>query len=237
MINYEEQVKLLIELQGLDSRIFKFEDELESIPEMIREMDEAFKEKSVNLKKAEDDFKALQVKRKQKEGDLEAKEGTIKKYQTQLYQVKTNKEYSALQGEIGRARADNSLIEEEIIKILDQIDAANSQISKEKELLKQEEAKLGVEKKRMSDDAGRIKTELEALEAQRHALAEKVDKDVLKKYERIVKSKDGLAVVPVTNEACQGCFRVMPPQVINEIKMKQAMVFCENCARILFIEE
>lgn len=237
MENFEEQIKLLIELQGLDSRIFKFEDELESIPENIKEMEEAFKEKSVNLKKAEDDLKALQVKRKQREGDLEAKEGTIKKYQTQLYQVKTNKEYSALQEEIGRARADNSLVEEDIIKMLDQIDAANTQIANEKEVLKQEEVKLGAEKKRMNDDAGRIKTELEALKTQRKALAEKVDKDILKKYERIVKSKDGLAVVPVANEACQGCFRVMPPQVINEIKMKTAMVYCENCARILYIEE
>jgi len=228
---------LLIELQGLDAHIFKLEDELESIPEKTGQMEEAFKEKSVNLKKAEDDLKALQVKRKQREGDLEAKEGTIKKYQTQLYQVKTNKEYSALQEEIGRVRADNSLIEEEIIKILDQLDAANAQIAKEKELLKQEEANLGAEKKRMGDDAGRIKTELEGLKAQRQALAVKVDKDILKKYERIIKSKDGLAVVPVANEACQGCFRVMPPQVINEIKMKQAMIFCENCARILYIEE
>jgi predicted nucleic acid-binding Zn-ribbon protein len=29
----------------------------------------------------------------------------------------------------------------------------------------------------------------------------------------------------------------MPPQVINEIKMKSSLVFCENCARILYIEE
>ncbi len=237
MINYEEQVKLLIELQGLDSHIFKMDSELESIPQKVKQMDEAFKEKSVNLKKAEDDLKALQVKRKEREGDLEGKEGTIKKYQSQLYQVKTNKEYTALQGEIERVRADNSLIEEDIIKILDRIDAENVRIAKEKDFLKQEEVKLNEDKKRLNDEAGRLKAELEGIRTQRQALVEKVDKDTLKKYERIVKSKDGLAVVPVAGEACQGCFRVMPPQVINEIKMKQAFVFCENCARLLYIEE
>lgn len=237
MTNYEEQLKLLIELQGLDSHIFKMESELESMPQKMKQMDEAFKEKSVNLKKAEDDLKALQVKRKEKEGDLEAKEGTIKKYQTQLYQVKTNKEYSALQQEIERVRADNSIIEEEIIKILDQMDAENVRIAKEKDLLKQEEGKLNEEKKRLNDEVVRVKTELENVVSQRKLLAEKVDKDILKKYERIVKSKDGLAVVPVANDACQGCFRVMPPQVINEINMRQGLVVCENCARILYIEE
>ena len=59
----------------------------------------------------------------------------------------------------------------------------------------------------------------------------------VKKYERIIKSKDGLAVVTIANDACQGCFRVMPPQVVNEIKMNDELVFCENCARILYIEE
>lgn len=237
MINYEEQIKLLVELQGLDTRIFKSEYELKSIPQKAKQMDEDFKEKSANLKKCEEDLKALQVKRKDKEGELEGKEGTIKKYQSQLYQVKTNKEYSALQEEIGRVRADNSLIEEDIIKILDQIDAENARIAKEKETLKQEEGKLNEEKKRFNEDVERIKKDLEGIKIQRKALAEKVDKDVLRKYERIVNSKDGMAVVPIANEACQGCFRVMPPQVINEIKMMSGIVVCENCARILYIEE
>ena len=236
-INLEEQVKLLVELQGLDSHIFRLEDELESIPETIKNMEGAFKEKSSDLKKLEEAVKALQLKRKEKEGELETKEGSIRKYQTQMYQVKTNKEYTALQEEIGRVKADNSLIEEDIIKILDQIDAENKKITKEKEFLKEEEVKLNEEKKRLSEEADRIKTELGGLKTQRAALAEKVDKTILSKYERIVKNKDGLAVVPVANDACQGCYRMMPPQVINEIRMKKELIFCENCARILYIEE
>ena len=237
MQNLEEQIKLLVELQGLDTQIFKLEDELESIPKEIKDKEDDFKEKSGNLKKLEDNLRALQVKRKEKEVELETKEGSIKKYQTQMFQVKTNKEYTAFQEEIGRARADNSLIEEDIIRLIDQIDAENKTIAKEKELLKQGEATLGEEKKRLNEDAGRIKSELDKLKAQRLGLSGKVEKTVLAKYERIVKSKDGLAVVPVVNDSCHGCFRILPPQVINEIRMKTDLVFCENCARILYIEE
>ena len=119
MQNLEEQIKLLVELQGLDTQIFKLEDELESIPKEIKDKEDDFKEKSGNLKKLEDNLRALQVKRKEKEVELETKEGSIKKYQTQMFQVKTNKEYTAFQEEIGRARADNSLIEEDIIRLLE----------------------------------------------------------------------------------------------------------------------
>jgi predicted nucleic acid-binding Zn-ribbon protein len=236
-IDFSEQIKLLVELQGLDTQIFRREDELESIPQRIGEMDEHFKEKAVNLKALEDGVKALQVKRKEREGDLQAKEDAIKKFQSQMYQVKTNKEYSAFQDEISRARADGSLIEEDIIKIFDQVDAENKKVAQEKEYLKKEEIALAGEKKKLDEDSARIKKELEALKAQRAELAKKVDPKVLVTYDRIVASKDRLAVVPVANESCQGCFRIMPPQVINEIRMKDALIVCENCARILYIEE
>lgn len=236
-INLEEQIKLLIELQGLDTHIFKLEDELGSIPKRIQASDEEYKNKMDDLKRIEEEYKALQVKKKQRDGDLETKEGAIKKFQTQMYQVKTNKEYTAFQEEIARTKADTSLIEEEIIKLLDEMDEENKKIAKEKEFLKQEEAKLAEEKKRLNDEADRVKTELEDIKKQRSVLAARVDKAVLAKYDRIIRNKDGLAVVPVANEACQGCFRIMPPQVINEIKMKDQLIFCENCARILYIEE
>ena len=237
MINLEEQIKLLVEMQGLDTQIFKLEGELTAIPLEIKKMEEDFKEKTANLKKLEEGLKALQVKRKEREGDLESKEGTIKKYQIQLYQLKTNKEYATMQEEIGRVKADNSVIEEEIIRLLDQIDAENRMIQKEKEFLKAEEIKLSAEKKDREDKSKRIETELKDRNLQREALAVKVDKMILVKYERIINSKEGLAVVPVRTDACQGCFRIMPPQVINEIKMKTDLIFCDNCARILYIEE
>lgn len=236
-IDFGEQIKLLVELQGLDSRIFRLEDELEQIPRTINDMEGRFQEKTVNLKALEDGVKNLQVKRKQREGDLQAKEDAVKKFQSQMYQVKTNKEYSAFQDEISRARADGSLIEEDIIKIFDQVDIENKKIAEEKEFLKKEEVYLAQEKKRLGEDGARIKGELETLKAQRMSLAAKVDAQVLPKYERIILSKDRLAVVPVANDSCQGCFRIMPPQVINEIRIKDALVVCENCARILYIEE
>lgn len=236
-VNFAEQIKLLVELQGLDTQIFKLEEDLGSIPVKVKEMEDRFKDKSANLKSLEDGVKTLQVKRKEREGDLQAKEEAVKKFQSQMYQVKTNKEYSAFQEEIARAKADGSLIEEDIIKIFDQVDGENKKIAQEKEFLKKEEAVLAEEKKKFDGDVTRIKAELGTLKSQRSALAGKVDPTVLPKYERIVASKNGLAVVPVVNESCQGCFRVMPPQVINEIRMKDALVFCENCARMLYIEE
>ncbi len=237
MINTEEQIKLLVELQNLDSKILKMEDELNSIPEKLLKLEGDFNEKSANLKKHEDDTKALQLKRKEKEGELQVKEDTIKKYTSQMYQVKTNKEYTALQEEIGRVKADSSLIEEDILKIFDQVDAENKEITAQKEFLKKEDVVMREEKKKLDADAIHIKSDLDRLKAQRAELAVKVDQKILARYDRILANKDGLAVVPITGESCQGCFGHMPAQVINEVRMKSSIICCENCTRILYIEE
>jgi len=236
-VNLEEQIKMLVELQSLDTHILKSERELEMIPEEIKKLEEEFVSQSTGVKKAEEAIKALQVRRKEREGDLNTKEESVRKYQSQLYQIKTNKEYSALEQEIARIKADNSLIEEDIIKLFDQVDVENQKLAKEKEALKAEEVKVQAEKKQKLEDAERIEGELAAFRAQRAELAGKVDKVVLSKYERLMKNKDGLGIVSVAGDSCQGCFRIMPPQVINEIRMKKDLVVCENCARILYIEE
>ena len=68
-------------------------------------------------------------------------------------------------------------------------------------------------------------------------MVQKVEKEFLVKYERLIKSKEALAMVSIEGDACGGCNINLPPQVINEVKLKQDLIFCGSCARILYSEE
>lgn len=233
----EEQIKLLIELQKLDSQIYKLRRELANQPVLISNLEEEFKQKEVMLKKAEEDLKTLTMKRKEQEIELETKEGGIKKLQVQLYQIKTNKEYQAMEKEIASQKADVSIIEEGIIKILDQIDGCMKEIVKQKEQLSVQRQEFTEEKAKIDLKTKEIETALQGFDSDRAGLVQKIDKDFLAKYDRILNSKNGVAMVPVQKDACGGCNINLPPQVINEIRMKQELIFCGSCARILYIEE
>ena len=236
-INMEEQIKLLIEFQGLDKEIFAREKALAAKPDEIKRLDELFKEKEAETKTTDDELKKVQLAHKDKDIQLSTKEEMIKKFEGQLYQVKTNKEYVAMEHEISGVKADKSVLEEEIIKLLDKIDEAEKAKKEKHEYLKQEQKKIDGEKKRIDEESKKVTAELNGLKEQRAKLAEKADATILSKYERILHNKDGLALVPARNHACQGCFLDLPPQVINEISMKEDLVFCESCARILYLEE
>lgn len=236
-INLHDQMKHLFELQTIDAEIYRLRAELEEKPKLVEELERKFEEKKTNLKALEDKSKQIQVKRKDKENELGTKEEAIKKSQVQLYQIKKNEEYQAMMREIAGMNADKSVLEEDILKLFDETDAVNKEIQQEKTVLAEEEKTFNQQKKEVDDRMNEINDRLATLEAQRKQITPDIEKKILALYERILKNRDGLALVPVKNNACQGCFLNVPPQVINEIKLKKDLVICEACARILYLEE
>lgn len=232
-----EQVKKLIELQTIDAQIYRLKKEKVEQPQLIAELEKRFDEKKVNLKALEDKLKALLVKRKERELTLATKEEEIRKAQTQMYQLKTNKEYQAKLKEIEGFQADKSVLEEEILKVFDELDSLKAQTEQENVHLKEEEVGFLDQKKKIEECIKELEAELVNLEGKRKQVTPEMDKKILASYERILKNREGLALVAVKDYACQGCFINVPPQVINEIKMHDRLVICENCARILYIED
>ena len=231
-----DQLKVLVELQKLDGQIYALRREFNAKPAEIARLKEEHARKTQGVQAAESRYKSLEVKRNQLETDLGQKEQQTKKFQVQLYQVKTNKEYAALQLEIAGLKADQSVLEEEILKLMEEVDRAKSQMAAEREGLKAEEAALSGCIGAVDQEAGWIKTSMEQMQAGRAQLLPKVDPKVLRQYERILERKEGSALVPVRGDACSGCNMVLPPQAINEVQMNTRLIPCESCARILYIE-
>jgi uncharacterized protein len=179
----------------------------------------------------------LQKQRKDKELELGTKEENAKKLQNQLYQLKTNKEYQAMLQQIDSAKADASVIEDKILEILDQFDKVKKESNLEKEKLQEEEKIFNNQNKQIEDRIKEIDSRLEQLEEQRKQVIPNIAPKILSQYERILKNRDGLAIVSVKDNSCLGCNMFVPPQVINLIKMYERIITCEICNRILYINE
>ncbi|MFH1776283.1 MAG: C4-type zinc ribbon domain-containing protein [Candidatus Omnitrophota bacterium] len=237
-MNINEQLKLLMEMQEIDSEAAALVAEKNEKPDLITELKNSIEHRLTSFRTKEENYKKTQLERKAKELELQTKEESVKKQQLQLYQVKTNKEYSALQLEINKTKADNSLLEEEVIKLLEKIDSTKKEIDKEKNELKEDED-LTKQKIAAIEIAMReLDDKINQLNLQRAQISTKVDKEILARYERIINGKnDSLGIVEVKDSMCCGCFMITPPQVINEIKMNNNLILCERCARILYVKE
>ena len=229
-----EQTKILVELQKIDAGMFQLKKELASHPATQKELEAAFEKKKTKAKAAEESLKAAQLLQKQKEGDLAQREEKILKLQGQLYQLKSNKEYSAMELEIKGFKADKSLLEEDILKLLDTVDAAKAVLAKEKEALSAEEKKFQADLAELSKKAATLQQSIEAEEAKRKTYTPNIEARLLSQYDRILKSREGVALVPIVNNACGGCHMGFPPQVVNEAQQHEKWIICESCARLVY---
>ncbi len=231
-----KDIEILKELQKLDAQIFKFKGDLKQKPQEIIALEEKFSVLTSTLKQMENDLKQVQLVQKEKELDLLSKEQLVDKQKSQLALVKSNKEYSALQLEIGKIKADNSLLEEEILIGLEKIDALKQSIAKEKEKLALEEKRVKQEKANIELKIKELNEQLGSLNAQRKVIiASGIKQNVLTLYERILQNRGEFAIVCVKDDACSGCSMAIRPQVVNELRMGKLLT-CDNCSRILYVD-
>jgi len=215
-----DQIETLKQLQQFDGELYRLRQQQREKPRELEAVQAQVAAQEARTKGVEDRLRSLQLAQKEKEMELQTREGNVKKLQGQLFQLKTNKEYAAMQREIDVLKAENSLLEEAILKTFDAIDQASKERQQEQRRLAEEQARLQLETTRVTE-----------------VLAPAVPPATLATYERILKIREGLALVPLMENACGGCHRRMPPQVINEVYLKAKLVTCESCTRILYFDE
>jgi hypothetical protein len=227
----------LVKLQELDSEIYNLGNERVAKPQEIKVIEATFELKKQELLVLEKKALDLQKQRKEKELELATNAEGVKKLSGQLFSLKSNKEFQAMQQQIADAKADGSLIEEKILISFDESDKIKAQIDSENLKLKEEEKTFQQQKKTVELRIQEIGERLSQLDAQRKQIIPEVEPKILQEYERILHSRGGLAIVIVKDNSCGGCHMLVPPQVINLIKMYDRIITCEVCNRILYIQE
>jgi predicted nucleic acid-binding Zn-ribbon protein len=179
----------------------------------------------------------LQKQKKEEELNFSAKEEGAKKLQGQLFQLKTNKDYQAMLHQIADTKADGSVIEDKILQIMENMDKVKADIEIEKQALVKEEKIFNDEKSKIQSSIKEIDDNLKQLDSQKKQVMPGIEQSIYAQYERILQSRDGLAIVTVKNNSCLGCHMSVPHQVVNLVKMYENIVTCDMCNRILYINE
>lgn len=236
-IDLKKQLIGLVKLQELDSEIYALENEKAAKPQEIAALSVSFEEKKQGLAELEKKSLEIQKQHKEKELELAVNAETVKKLHGQLYSLKTNKEFQAMQQQIADNKADGSVIEEKILISLEESDKIKACIEEENLRLKNEEKIFSEQKKKIESRLKEIADRLSQLGAWRKQVIPEIDPKMLHDYERILRSRDGLAIAAVKDNSCGGCHMLLPPQVINLIRMYEHIITCEMCNRILYISE
>lgn len=229
------QLKTLIDLQTFDTRIAGLEGEAAKLP---REID-AVRARTAEAKKTVDAGKAgLDTTRKEtraKEKDLEDNQVKRQKFEGQLYQVKTNKEYSAVLAEIEEVKQQKSKIEEEILTLMERQERLAGEIKDAEGRLKAAEAEGATAEKALRERLAAVEAELGGVKGARASVAQALPPNVLADYDRLLRARAGLAIVPVLKpNLCGACRMTVTPQRLQELRAQNALLACESCGRYIY---
>ncbi|TFG60588.1 MAG: nucleic acid-binding protein, partial [Spirochaetales bacterium] len=158
-------------------------------------------------------------------------------YEKQMDMIKTQREYEALDKEIKDAIEKEQQYRKEILKEEKEAEELAHRLEREELMIKQQEEELKAEQKKIKDESKEKEDHLKTLTHQEGKIIPGLDEEILFKFERIIKSKAGLGIVPARGSVCTGCHMVLPSQFVNEIRRGENILFCPYCSRILFFDE
>ena len=232
----KKNLLLLIKLQECDSQLVSLSTKKIKLPEKLAKLDEAFhlfKNEIEQNKRKYDELKARHVESESKIKKIN--EGMVKTKE-RLLDVKNNKEYQAMLKEIEIAESSRGDIETEIISILDELDKLSVLVKKDEEILTQHRNEYEAEKKIIEADLNAIDADALSWEQQRADLRKDVSADILARYEKVKNRNNGVGVISVWKQVCNGCHMNIPPQLYNELQKTTELLSCPNCNRIMYFQ-
>ena len=223
----------LLVVQEHDCRIRDMERELKDIPARATAEQGRLDEHKSALAEAEEALKLQQAQIKELDLEAQGRRQNITKLRQQQFEIKTNREFKAMETEIGGVERDISGLEDRELAMMEELEKARGAVTEKKEALGEEDAAVQSGVAELEERAAGVRHELEKEEAQRRTAAEGIDPEWLSRYERIFTRRDR-ALVPLENGVCGGCHMTLPPSVFHDTQKQDRMVSCNFCGRLLY---
>ena len=231
----KEQLELLIQLQDTELEAARISAWLDQLPGQLQTLEDELEKAYDTVREKKDNLEILKKDYRKLEADFEAGQTRIQKRKTQLDSVKSNKDYQALLKEIEDIRMAGSRMEDEMLGLLDAIDAAEAEVADAERLYSEQKAAVGEKKRELEESGASRRERLEELREAASIVSEMLDPKLKKRYCTIRDQSGGLAVVSVEDAVCRGCHLNIPPQMYNELHKGNELRYCPHCYRMIYV--
>jgi uncharacterized protein len=227
-------LRLAIQLQDLDRHIGQLQHEIASLPKHIAVIEKTLES---HVRKLEADRAALvanQRERKHLESDIQVQEQRISKLRDQMLQAKTNEQYAAFGHEIEYCEKEIRKAEDRILDRMAESEPLEQNVKAAEAALNSEKQQVEAEKQAARQRTAEDKKQLNKLRAEREQAAAGMSPSILSAYERIRRTRKGIAVAEAVDGGCSACHMALRLQFFQDLRMGDRVLFCESCGRIMY---
>jgi len=224
----------LIRLQQLDTFVEEARRTIADYPDRVQALDARLTAASQGGEKARQRLADNQTARRGLDKDLAMLQSRLAKFKDQLMEVKTNKEYQAMQKEIEGAQTEIGAIEDRILERMLEADELQATVREAEAELAREKAAVAAEKQKLEKEKAALEQELVRSSSARAAIVAEASPEVLALFEYVARGRRGLAVAEARDGHCTICHVRLRPQVFNDVRRNDSIIQCDSCQRILY---
>jgi predicted nucleic acid-binding Zn-ribbon protein len=225
----------LIQLQHLETLIAEARAAIAVHPQKLGALDAKLHEAKVAVDSAKEQLKANGDRRRELEKDVAVYQGRLTKFKDQLSQVKTNREYTAMQHEIATAQSDLGAVEEKVLERMLEADDINAASKRAEAALAARSKEIDAEKKTLNQELISTEASLKESTEARAALVKALEPRLVALFEQVSKARKGVAICSATREGlCSVCHVRLRPPVFQQVRHNDSIVQCESCQRVLY---
>ena len=230
----EETLRSLYNLQFIDSRIDRMREVRGELPMEVKDLEDEMEGLNKRLEKIEEEMGELNQLILEKKNIIEESKVSIKKYLEQQKNVRNNREFDSLNKEIEYQELEAQLAEKRIKENGARIEDKKEVLDEVNGLFSAKQEALDAKNKELKEIVSETEREEKILLDESEKASKSIEERLLTAYKRIRgASKNGLAVVPVERGASGGSFIKIPPQVQLDIAARKKIIVDEHSGRIL----
>ena len=232
-----ESLQRLVRVQEILSALDAVHERIAAVPAEVARLEKELiaREKEIEAERAR--AQELGKDRRRLEMELMGVEGRITKYQGQLLDVKTNKEYQAMLHEIEGCRAERAALDEKILLEMEESEKRHGAVRALEETLERRRRETSQGKARLDAEVQDLRRRAETLEAERVDLEAGVPPEYLQPFLKVARQRKGLALVAVRDERCGGCHVRVMPKLIQQVRRATGLIACDSCKRFLYVPD
>jgi len=232
-----DEVRALLILQDRDRRLLVLAKDLEKLPqEESRAMAKLAGDEAA-VTRAHDAVLDCELRLKRLELDAATRHTTIQRLKLQQFETRKNDEFQAIGHEITRYEKDVDDLETRELELMEEMDVARAALKSAQAARAHDRSLVEEDLEAITRRRERLEAEHREVAAERNLLAVQVPETILPLYQRLMKSKVGLAVAPMQDGKCGGCHMKLIASTVVAAQSAKEIARCEDCGRILYVEE
>ncbi|MFO0819396.1 MAG: phospholipase [Pirellulales bacterium] len=224
----------LEELHRIHRQLTDVTERIASGPKQIKAAEAAVAKAEADLVSAKDLYKKTRLGADEKQLHLKQRESKLKDLQGKLNAAESNREYQLLKEQIAADEKANSVLTDEILEALENLDKRQADVKSAETSLAKIKMELERVKLRVSNLQQTLESELARVRAELANSEAQLPEEFKVEYLRVTKARGEDALAAVENDSCGHCSRMLTPQTMNELHM-QKPVFCKACGCLLYL--